>query len=520
MGRVLTNSVALAYTIETSLNDSGTEWNTLEPNDISTFGAEITTTQRKPISRNRQRLKGVVTDLDSSVEFDADLTMSAFRDFIAGFCFSNAINSDVTQIVSTEAETATDTYSVLALTTEQAAKLAADTLVWVTGGVSSANNGLKVISTDANNGDTSIAVSDNLVDELADFRLSFTGNRLTTAIWDWNPGTNRATLSATGIGTQLGGIGLTPGMVAHVGSIASAGETIIVNGFENVTPNDMVGYARCVALSANNIVFDRVDIALQFDDLVTPTTPVDILFGEFFRNVATDHPDFNAQSFQFELDNPNLGDAGENKYQYSKGNFCNTVAFEIPLTDKATVTYGFIGTDTENPVDVAERKPGAATPTPPLQIKAFNTSSDVIRLRIMAEDEDGITTDFKNLTLTINNNVSPEKVVGVLGARFLNFGDFNVDIEAQLVFTNSAVINKIRCNETVAMDFILRNEDGTIAVDIPSMTMSGGNTEYPTDESVLINTTSMAFRDPDTNTSIGFSTFPVPLPTTEACPQG
>ena len=157
-------------------------------------------------------------------------------------------------------------------------------------------------------------------------------------------------------------------------------------------------------------------------------------------------------------------------------------------------------------------KTGAANAAKPVQVAAFNTSADIVRLRITEVDEDGLTTDFKSVTLTLNNNVSPEKVVGQLGARFMNAGNFEVDLETQLVFTDGVVVDKIRDNETVTLDFILKNEDGVIAVDIPSMALGGGDREYPVGESVLINTTGQAFQDSDLETSLGVSLIPVPLP--------
>ena len=127
-------------------------------------------------------------------------------------------------------------------------------------------------------------------------------------------------------------------------------------------------------------------------------------------------------------------------------------------------------------------------------------------------DEEGLTTDFKSLTLTLNNNVSPEKVVGTIGAKFINFGNFFVDLETQLVFTNEDVIQRIRDNATVTMDFVLKNSDGVIAVDIPSMILGGGGREFPRGESVLINLTCEANDDNSFESSIGVSLIPVPLP--------
>ena len=87
MARVLTNNVTLQYTIESSIGvlPGSPLWRALEPNNISAFGASITTVSRRPISQERGRKKGAVTNLESAVEFDADLTMSSLEDFAEGF---------------------------------------------------------------------------------------------------------------------------------------------------------------------------------------------------------------------------------------------------------------------------------------------------------------------------------------------------------------------------------------------------------------------------------------------------
>lgn len=515
MGRVLTNNVALNYTVESALGVAGTSWFALEPNAINTFGAAITTVARSPISANRQRRKGTVTDLDSAVDFEADITLSAFRDFIEGFCFSSGINSDVTELAATAAETTGDTYTIAALSAAQANKFEIDTLIWAEGFTNAGNNGLKVIDTDAVATDTTLAVANNLVDEAsppASARLSFAGHRI--AALDaptWTYAAPLATLALTGIGTELAALGLTPGQFVHFGSIATEGSTTIQNAWQQSVANDGFGWARVRQITNDAVVFDKLDAALKFTDAAIATA-VDILFGEFIRNVATSDADYLERSFQFEAAYPNLDTGGGTMYSYAKGNFCNEVQFQLPLTDKAVATFGFIGTDTDNPVSAGSRKAGASSAATPNYTSAFNTSSEIARLRITDTDEAGLTTDFKDLTFTINNNVSPEKVLGTLGAAYINTGGFDIGFETQLVFTNADVVARIRENTSVTMDFILKNADGCIAFDIPSLSLGDGSLDFPVNESVLINTTGAAEEDGVFGTSLGISICPVPLP--------
>lgn len=518
MGRVLTNNTGLSYAIESALGIQPTAgWKILEPNTINNFGATVTTVARNPISTLRQRRKGAVTDLDSAVEFEADLTIDSFNDFIEGFCFAIGVNADMT-ITATAVGTTLDDYTVAALTAAQADKLefvvsAYASLIFGRGFTNAANNGLKEIDADIATSATSVSVVENLVDEAAppaNARIELAGLRSLAAAadftWDYDAGTETAQLISAADITDFSQFGLTPGQFVHIGSGITGA---VVNAFEDSAANDMFGYARIRSIdtAGGTITFDKLDAALKFDDLTAPTTAVDILFGDFIRNVAVDNADFIERSFHFEATFVNLDNPPGDKYEYAAGNFCNSLAFNLPLTDKATMTPGFVGTDAQEATDT--RATGAATALNPLGTAAYNTSADILRLRITEADEAGLTTDFKNVTLTLNNNVSPEKVLGLLGAKFLNAGNFEVNLEAQLLFTDSAVTGAIRENRTLTMDFRIKNDDGAVYFDIPSMILGGGDREFPVDESVLVNVTGEAFNDATLGTSLGVSSFPI-----------
>ena len=512
MPRVLTNNLGLSVVQETSLGIPGTTgWLQLEPNSLTAWGATLTTTPRAPISKNRQRRKGRPTDLNSAVGYEADLTLSSFRRFIDGFVFADGIGSDITGLASTAASTTNDEYTVTALIAGQADKLNSGTLLWVTGFDDPENNGLKEVDADIATGATTITVGQNLVTESgASGVVSLAGYQTGTAVWTYSSTTKRGTLTLTGLGTAVEAVGLVPGQFVHFGSVAAAGDDLDNGIMDTQSPAvEQFGFGRVRSISSGSIVFDKLSSDLQVGGLATGQA-VDLVFGEFFRNVATDDADYAEISYQLEAAFPNLGAAGVTEYEYAKGNYANQLGFNVPLTEKSTLTLGFIGTDTDTPT--ATRKTGASAARAPRRTTSFSTSADVARLRITEIDEDGITTDFKSLTLTINNNASGEKVVGTLGSKFVNVGSFFVNLEAQMLFTSGAVIEAIRNGDSVTLDFVLKNEDGVIAVDIPSMTMGGGSREFPLNQSVLVSITAEAEEDDIFGTSLGISLFPVPIP--------
>jgi len=484
MAFVKTNNISLAYTIETSLGVAGTTWYLLEPNDISTFGATITTVAREPISKDRGRKKGTVTDLESAAEFEHDLTLDAFIAFSEGFVFANFQGDTIGN--PTAVDGTTETFTVPSGPT-----LSAEQLVFTRGFTNAANNGLHEVSSATA---TTVVVSTDLTTETppSNATLETAGIRGQSSDFALT-----GVSGSTGTLTYAGPIDLTTvisvGQFVHIGGL-TAGTSFSTSGS---------GYGRVTAVASGSLTLDKLTSGIV-NDAGTGDT-VDLLFGRFLKNVAVDDADFLERSFQFEAAYPDLDSIGTDEYEYSKGNRANTMAIALPLADKSTVTFGFVGTDTEVPTTT--RKSGASSALDPVQTTAFNTSSDIARLRLL-QDTTGLTTCFKDVTLTLNNNVSPEKCLGTLGAFALNTGIFQVDLEAQVLFTNSDVTSAVRNNTTVTMDFILENGDGAIAFDIPSMTLGGGDKEFPVNESVLVNLSGQAFQDTTLGTSIGISLFP------------
>jgi hypothetical protein len=515
MGRVHANNSSLLFAIEGSLGVAGTQWFTLEPNEISSYGASVTTVKRSPISKRRSNRKGTATDQDSPVEFSHDLTMDVAHKFMEGYAFSVAVNANMDIGVSAVDGTG-DAFTCAALTAAQAAKLDFSageyaTLVYARGfSAVSSVNGLHALDTAAATSDTAIAVSTNLAEvtsPASNARIELAGVRflagLTDVVVAYSAG--QATVTVANIaGFNWATLGLTLGQTIHVGGATNAGA--VQNALTGSGSNDTYGFGRILAMTALVLTLDKTSTTLQ---VAAPTTPavLDVLFGKFIRDVPVDHADYMERSVQFELSYPNLGAGGATEYEYAQGNYSNTVALNLPLSDKAIATFNFMGTTTEAPS--ATRKAGASAALAPLGTAALNTSADILRLRVTDVDETGLTTDFKSLTLNLGNNASGEKVLGTIGSKYINVGKFDVGLEASILFTDSAVIHRILDVTTVSMDFILQNEDGAVVVDFPSGTLSGGGREFPANETVKASLTFESFEDETFGTSIGVSFFPL-----------
>src|SRR5688572_16582921 len=248
MGRSLTNNLALAYAVETTpgvLPGSPT-WKSVEPNDITKLGAEIKKIARSPISKNIQRRKGAVVDLDSGFEFVADVTMEHINDFVEGFLWSVAkgqvVLSGGVNTVSYIRPTAV-TATAYTVPTMNAA-LASGRLIYARGFSNAANNGLKVV--DAAGTTTSIpVVGGGMVAESP----TATQNA-TVEVAGVRGATGDITINASGnvVSTALNWTTLAPGLT--VGQFIKIGGTAVANQFANAVNNT---YARVEAITATTL---------------------------------------------------------------------------------------------------------------------------------------------------------------------------------------------------------------------------------------------------------------------------
>lgn len=506
MGRVITNGTTLSVAREASLGvlPGSPQWYELEPNGINSFGTTISKEARSPISQARARRKGVVTDLDSAVEIEADLTLTHLRLFAESFLFSRAVGADA---YLTSAATATG-YTVAALSAPQAARLlysgagaGAVSLVQVTGFQNDVNNGLKPVTAAHAAAATEIKAAGNAAEAPpADHLVEVQVAGLRAAAGDLEIDADGNLISTV---LDFTTTGIAEGQTIHVGGID------VAHQFFNT---ENTGFARVRILEAHKLTLDKKDEPFAVDDGTDTGAGgadlrIDLLFGQFVRNVDVNDTDWREYSNQFELASPNLMPGGLTGFEYSLGNYADALSVQIPLSGKATITLGFVGTDTLKPNTVralaaSTAKAGGAT-------ESFGSASDIARLRAQDVDEAGLTTDFKSATFTLTNNVAGEKVIAKLGPKYLNVGNIECDVETQLLFTNPDMIERIRCNKTVGLDWIMLNGDGGVAFDLPTGTFDGGGREFPANQSVLMNTTFMAHEEDTYEYTLGLSFFPV-----------
>ena len=488
MAAVDTNSISLALCkepISGTLPKSGTKAVYLEPNGIPDFGGSISTVARAPISANRQQRKGTITDFSSTVSVEQDLTVSSFLSVIDG-----AVLSEWQGVPALEVSTTTTSALTVGKTP---VAIPANSLVYLTG--FQHNTGLKKVKSAVTAGATSINI-DGLT----------AGDSGTAFVCGYEASTGDIKSTATGLVSTTLDFTTLPLFKGQAIFVGGDGEST------SFTNGGITGLARVVKVEAKTLTLDKLEGTFTDDSGDAKT--IRIFFGQFLRNVPVNDALFHAHSYAMELTYPGLVDtegAATDGYEYSIGNKINTLELGMSVNDKATLNFTTFGLDT-NPVSATSQGWDVSNPR---FVEAFSTPSDFLRLRVQGVDEEGLTSYFKDCTLSINNNISAENVLAKLGPAFTNIGTLNVSLSGNIVFTNPKVTDKIRNNCTCSADLCLSNNDGSIYIDLPRITLGDGKKDFAVNEKVKLSLTGTSFVDDDYDYSVGITYFAY-LPTAKS----
>ncbi len=436
-------------------------WTELEWNSLDTWGATISTIARNPVSTDRMQKKGAVSDLDSAVGFQTDLTCSAFETFRQGFFYAN--NQSQQRVNPTAIAASTDTFTHSAITA-----IPANSLIFARNFSNSANNGLHVVT-------SSTTITTVVTSALVDESSPPTGSRFDVAGYKGTTGDIELDASGNLISTTLDftTLGIQVGQSIYIGGSAA------LNQFATATYK---GLARVRAVAANLITLDKRDWTVGAADDGS-AKEIHIYIGSFISNVPQDDSDFLEETYTFEGKFEGLEAGNTIVYEYPNGCKPNDMVLDFPLGENAGVSYSFIGLDTPVPTATQDAT-GSRVST--YDTDAFGTTSDCARLSLKDSSLTDYTTRFKNLSLTIANGVNPEKTICSLGASDMNIGDFIVSGSAQVLLSDEDMISAVRNNETTTLDYAMKNDDGVIHLDIPEMTFGTATKSFPESASVLL----------------------------------
>jgi hypothetical protein len=482
INKIDSNVTGLSYAEEECLKQlPGVEgadavWKQLEVNSYSDFGGEIATVAASPISRSRQNQKGTVTDLDASGGANLDFKLTNLVDILQGFFFADVHEpattkpNNGTSVAITGVVAGTKTYSAAA----GLAIFAADDLAIASGFGPVSNNGLRTIATAAAG---AVTVVETVVDEAApsvDARLDRVGYQF----------------AAADIAVAV--VGGIPSLVATAGDFTTKtdlypGQWIFIGG-DNAANRfvNNVGYARIASIAAKSLTFDE-----------TTWTPVNEagtgitlrIFVPLSLHNEKDPALIKRRSYNIER---TLGEgANSTQAEYLEGAVPNEFTLNIPQADKINADLSFIACDnTQRSGDVGDLiKAGTREVWKPESI--YNTSSNIYRMKLSVIDPTssnpqslfGFATE---LTVTINNNVTPAKAIGTLGAFDVNVGNFEVGGSVNAYFSTVEAVRAVRNNADVGLSIITASKNSGFIFDIPLLGLGGGRVTVEKDNPVML----------------------------------
>lgn len=454
----------------------GAVWYGREPNSYTDFGGENTMVARSPIDPSRQNKKGTVVDLDASGGWNEDFTKDNQNRLLQGFFFADArqLGTNAPLVgapVPVTAVAADGTYTVAAAD----AKFASGDLVFASGFGASGNNGIKLAGT-VQAADVVLTGGGATVDEAAPpatATLMAVGHQFAAG-----------DLSISLVGGQTA---LNSAAAVFVGLGFMVGEWIVVaddtaaNAFAN-----NVGYARIKSITAGQLVFD--DITWNGVAEAGAGKTIRIYRGVVIRN-EKEAALIKRRSYNIER---TLG-MGENGVQaeYLEGAVANELTVNLPQAEKVTVDLSFVACDnTFRSGDAGDLiKPGTRVSASGQD--AYNTTSNLYRVKMAIHD--ATTSNAKPLfgfvseaTLSINNGVTPNKALGVMGAFDTSAANFEVGGSATVYFSTVAAVRAVRNNADVGYNVILAARNSGSIWDIPLLSLGGGRVNVEKDQPITL----------------------------------
>lgn len=451
-------------------------WYPLEPNGYNDFGGQLTLLARNPINPSRQRKKGVITDLEASGGFGQDLTQTNLTRMLQGFLFADmrekasSIPMNGAALAVSGVTTADDTYTLGSGTF--GSDLVAGDLVAGSGFGQAANNGLKSVASVTA---TTVVVDQNLADETppATAKLQHVGFEFATGDVSIDVSGSYPRLEATA--KDMTAFGLVPGEWVFIGGGLAAEQ------FTNAANN---GFARVRAVAAGYIEFDKTGATMVAEAGTGLTVRM------FFGNVIKNEKDANLiKRRTYHLERTLGQDANGTMSEYLTGACANEFSLQIRQADKITADLSYVAVDNEQRTGLQGVKAGTRPDL--VDAPAFNTSSDFSRIKMHVitagnTNPSPLFAFLTELTLTINNNIQPNKAIAVLGAFDVSAGTFTVSGNVNAYFADITAVQAVRNNADVTLDFAVVKNNAGLVFDLPLIGLGDGRLKVEQDQPITL----------------------------------
>lgn len=465
--KIDSNETELAYAEEETLGVLPVTpvWVPQEPNSYDDLGGELTLLARNPINSSRQRKKGAITDLDASGGYNQDFTLSNTPDLLQGVMFADyrrKLNAAVTAVTGTGYTVADETGFV------------AGQLVMASGFAETGNNGLKSVS-GTSAGEVTVAGLTVEGSPPAGAKIEVVGVVCGAGTLDVDASGTWPRLTSTGV--DFTDYNIIPGEWIFIGGDA------VGTFFSNAANN---GFKRVRAVAAGYIEIDQSEAAMVTEASTTET--IAVYLGRVLKNETGDLIKRRSYQLERKLGAPDTASSNVQS-EYLIGAVPGEFSMVIEQADKINCDISFVAIDNEQRTATDGLKPGTRAVT--TELDAFNTSSDFANMRLSIhtpgnEAPGALFGYLTELTLSVNNNLSVNKAVAVLGGFDITAGTFEVMAEATAYFSTVEAVAAVRNNENVQLFAALAKENAGFVVDVPLIALGNARLNVEQDEPITL----------------------------------
>lgn len=441
-------------------------WYGLEPNSFDDFGGTNTLLARSFINNSRQRTKGNIVDLEAGGGLQIDLTMTNHQDILRGLMFADFRRKGESPITAVAAgEITVGDGSLFPVGSLVRAKYLAD----------DANKAMhKVTAVAANVLTAASFVAEAGIDALAYLeRVGIEG-----AVGDLKidiSGTLPALISTVFDFTTLA---LTAGDFVFIGDDDAANKFAV--GANN-------GFKRVREVTAHAITFDKSEETMLLDD--GDGKALRVFFGRFLKNERGALVKRFSYQIERQLGAADVDAPAAIQAEYLVGSLFNEGTVNVATADKITVDLTVMSTNNEYVPGTTGIKAGTRVEAPGED--PINTSTDVpiYHLAVIEPGNEAPTALFAYVTdfaFTINNNLTVNKAIGVLGGFDVTAGTFEVSAEMEAYFNDVAAADAVKRNRDVTLHGAFVGQNEGIVFDMPLIALGGGNINVEVNEPIKI----------------------------------
>jgi hypothetical protein len=472
-GLAIAEEAEIGYLPGENGNAGSPVWIALEPNTYPDFGSEIVTVAPNPINSSRQRRKGVTTDLKASGGFNQNFSFFGIKDLMQGVFFASIRDKGTEHATAVVTSGSPDVYNVASTT-----GFLVGSLIKGFGFTNSANNAVNKVTAVSTN--TSVSVIDGaLIAEASpptSAIIKVIGYIASTGDIDVTVTGDFATYTSTSLDFTT--LGLIPGQWIYVGGDGAG--TFFANDENN-------GYKRIRSIAAYALVVDKSAQAMTAETSTTET--IRIFFGDVLKNELADSMVRRTYQLERTLGAPDLAAPSAVQSEVLVGSVLNEVTLNVPTANLMTADFAFMALDGVQRTSAQGPKQSSVQRV--MASDVVNTSSDVqrIRMAILSDNAEYVTPLFGFVTeakFMINNNVKPDKAVGVLGSFDMSTGTFQVGGTVTAYFSRVEAVQAVRNNADVTIDMIIAKDNQGVVLDLPLISLGDGRLKVEKDNSITL----------------------------------